>query len=327
MTNIGMKYIKTNDWINPYSKVWGFHIHQELPFEQFHRALVIQKYCQQFLTAHGVYINDTDSMQPGYGPHLAYIWDLRVEKDPVATLRKLGLAISFMVINRFNLSAYIHPLMHDKDRKDDFDTEGRFNQGNILWFGYKVPHYQDFFFNPPRDQHNHIIDTRTPRIIAKYDIEKLLALGEESLKETDFADPFEIITNGYHIHLDYTREQEKTALLVLENFIAFLFTEGMHPTNIRIYEPKVNGPHVKRGWEVKFLTADKEILYNIGIITAWLMCNRRGLPIMIHPVTWKDGDIKEELKAHRDYTMFIDELPELDLSFFSAKTEAAQLLR
>lgn len=319
-----MKYTKTLQWINPYENIWGFHIHQELPYKEFHRALVIQQHCHDFLRKHHVSINDTDSMKPGYGPHLDYIWDLRVEKDPEETMQKLGLAISYMAINRFNLSAYIHPLRQDKKRKDDFDTEGRLNQGNILWFGYKVPHYQDFFFQPPRDKNNQIKDTRTSRIIAEGEKKDLLTLGKKSLKTSDFKDPFEAIVNGYHIHLDYSDDQKTVALEVLEHFISFLFTEGIHPSNIRIYEPIVNGPHLQQGWEVKFLTQDPSIIRNIGIATAWLMCNRQGLPIFIHPVTWHDGDIKEELRAHQDYAMFMDEMPELDLSFFSKKIERMQ---
>ncbi len=70
---------------------------------------------------------------------------------------------------------------------------------------------------------------------------------------------------------------------------------------------------------MKFETKDSTILSKIGIAVGWLMCNRQGLSVFIHPVTWEEGDHKEELKAHQEYSLFIGELPELDLCFFSNK--------
>ena len=69
--------------------------------------------------------------------------------------------------NRQGLSASIHPLMHDSSVPDDFETEGKFNQPNTLWFGSKMPQNQDFFFHPPLDDQNQILDTRTPRLMSE----------------------------------------------------------------------------------------------------------------------------------------------------------------
>ena len=46
-----------------------------------------------------------------------------------------------MAINRFGLSAYIHPLMQDPTLPEEIGlaVEGRDNQANALWFGYRVP--------------------------------------------------------------------------------------------------------------------------------------------------------------------------------------------
>jgi len=49
------------------------------------------------------------------------------------------------------------------------------------------------------------------------------------------------------------------------------------------------------------------------------MCNRQGFSIFIHPVTWHEGDYREELKAHEECSFFLGDLPELELSFFSDK--------
>ncbi len=65
--------------------------------------------------------------------------------------------------------------------------------------------------------------------------------------------------------------------------------------------------------------ADRTILENIGVAVAWLMCNRQGLSIFMHPVTWEEYDYREELEAHEKYSFFLGELPDLDLTFFSNK--------
>lgn len=304
-------------WQNPRDKIWGFHIHQELSLDDFDRALVIQKNCFEFLTSLGVKINDTDSMKPGYGPHLNYIWDLRVEKDN-DPLEKMGLAIAYLAINRFGLSAYIHPLMTDKnlDPIAYLNSEGEENQKNILWFSHSVPHHQEFFFNPPLDDKNEVIDTRQPRILTAEEKQQLYKVGIDKLKNEKFQNPLEKITNGFHLHLDYLPEEEELALKVFDEFLFFLLKEGMRPSRTRIYEAFDNGPHIRKGWEVKFEGKGLHILKQFGIAVGWLMCNRQGLPIFAHPVTWEHGNRNEELNAHENYAMFIGNLPPLNLNFF-----------
>ena len=141
------------------------------------------------------------------------MWELRVESAKYNILEKMGLAISYMAINRFGLSAYIHPLMHDPflPKEEALRAEGHQNQANTLWFSHKVPQNQDFFFNPPKDQHNQIIDTRTARIISER--EKEAFAGRALNKEhQSFKDPSLIISNGFHIHMDFSNENEALAL-------------------------------------------------------------------------------------------------------------------
>lgn len=304
-------------WKDPREKIWGFHIHQELPLAEFDRALVIQSHCQEFLESRGVNINDTDSMKPGYGPHLTHIWDLRVEHD-TDPLEKMGLAISYLAINRFGLSAYIHPLMTNRELKGEqaLFAEGSENQKNILWFTYAVDHYQEFFFNPPKDAAGKIVDTRRPRIMSQAEKDILYKTGHEKLKDKTFLDPYQTITDGFHIHMDYTLDEEDLALTIFDHFIKFLLEIDMRPTRTRLYEPFKNGPHIQHGWEVKFEAVSPDILRKIGIAVGWLMCNRHSLPIFLHPVTWREGDRAAELKAHEDYAMFIGKLSPLNLDFF-----------
>ncbi|MHB1221110.1 MAG: DOPA 4,5-dioxygenase family protein [Gammaproteobacteria bacterium] len=308
-------------WQNPREKIWGFHVHQELPLTDFAESLVIQEMCADFMQKHHIPIDANDALLPGYGPHLDYMWELRVESLKQQALEKMGLAISYMAINRFGLSGYIHPLMQNICLSDEeiMLAEGNENQPNAIWFTYKVPQYQEFFFNPPRDSHNKIMDTRTSRIMLAADIHHLKAVGRNNLKNLPFRDPKDEIIRGFHIHMDYEPEQEILALAIFDNFLRYLLSEDMHPTSTRIYEANDNGPHLLAGWEVKFETRDSRILERIGIAIGWLMCNRQNLSVFMHPVTWEEGDYAEELKAHKEYSFFLGTLPDLDLTFFSNK--------
>lgn len=130
-------------------------------------------------------------------------------------------------------------------------------------------------------------------------------------------DPRDTLTRGFHIHLDFIDEQETLALAIFDRFLSYLLSEDLRPTSTRLYAPGENGPHVQRGWEVKFETRDPRILDRIGIAIAWLMCNRQNLSVFIHAVSWEEGDIAEELKAHERYSFSLGNSPELNLNFFS----------
>ncbi len=309
-----------HEWIDPHEQIWGFHVHQELALENFAESLVVQAQCAQFLQKNGIPINADEVMKPGYGPHLNYMWELRVENS-LLPLEHMGLAISYMAVNRFGLSAYIHPVMHDKTLPTEaaLAAEGRYNQANALWFSQRVRQNQDFFFNPPKDQHNQVIDTRTPHICSRYEREQLYQSGKEKFQHIAFLDPYQIIVNGFHLHMDFTRAEETIALQIFDNFLRFLLDIKLRPTSTRLYGPGENGPHIQQGWEVKFEMHDVNILQKIGIAVGWLMCNRQHLSVFIHPVTWEEGDHPTELKAHADYSMFIGDLPPLDLNFFRKK--------
>lgn len=310
------------EWHDPREKIWGFHVHQELPRADFARALVIHDSCARFLKAHKIPVDAADVIAPGYGPHLDYMWELRVENaDKKSVLEKLGLAISYMAVNRFNLSAYIHPLMQDITLTAEaaLEAEGRDNQVNALWFGHRVAQHQDFFFNPPKDADGGITDTRTPRVMPVAEINSLRAEGAAALQNETFRDPAQTIIRGWHIHMDYAPAEEDLALSVFDKFVTYLISAGLRPTSTWLYAPRENGPHVQGGWEVKFETRDASILQRIGIAIGWLMCNRQGLSAFMHPVTWEEGNHREELKAHQDYALFLGELPDLALDFFSDK--------
>lgn len=313
-----MNELRETTWHDPQEKIWGFHVHQELPLEDFTSALVIQKKCAEFLKKSNIPIDNDDSIKPGYGPHLDYMWELRVESANDHVLEKMGLAISYMAVNRFRLSAYIHPLMQDASLSEEeaLAAEGRDNQTNALWFSYRISQNQDFFFNPPKDEHNQILDTRTPRILQQEEKDQLIAKGISKINDQYFKEPSEVILNGFHIHMDFEAKDEVLALSIFDHFLVYLLDKNLRPTSTRLYGPRENGPHILRGWEVKFETSDKSILSRIGIAIGWLMCNRQGLSVFMHPVTWQEGNNQEELNAHKSYSFFLGNLPDLDLNFF-----------
>ena len=286
-------------WNNPQKMIWGFHVHQELPLASFPKALVIQERCSEFLSEQGLRISRAQIFRPGYGPHIDYMWELRVEQETDHVLPALGIAASFMAVNRFGLSGLIHPLMHDPRIKDDLQTEGRLNQANILWFGYEVKQNQNFFFNPPKDARGSVVDTRTPNLLPERAIRELRALGEIQLKEERFQRPEKVIVNGFHIHLVSYPGEETLAREIFDECTTFLATHGLSPSGASVSAS---------GWEIKLETPSPDILRSIGIAIGWLMCNRRGLSVMLHPVIGKPGETDAELQARTRFPLFLGNL-------------------
>ncbi len=300
------------EWLDPKTHIWGFHCHQELPLSQLGDALVIQKCTATFLKQHGVKIDAADAFKPGYGPHLQHMWELRIESAGTDAVNQLGLAASYMAINRSGLNGYIHPLRHDPNLPEDLETEGRLNQTGTLWLTEKVPQNQDFFFNPPRDKNNQIIDTRSARVMSKREKNKLISKA----RNLEFRDPAKAI-DGYHIHVDFEEKDREFALQAFEQFKKYLSANKIGPFHSDTYQAGTNGPHVLPGWEVKFRNNGAQMFHNIGTAIGWLMCNRQNLPVYIHPVTWSKGGVDEIVKAHADYALFLGDLPPLNLAFFT----------
>ncbi len=106
-----MNNINHIEWHDPHKKIWGFHVHQELPMGDFSLALLIQEQCANFLESQGIKVNSDDAIKPGYGPHLNYMWELRVENNINNPLEQIGLALSYMAVNRFGLG-YLYSSTH-----------------------------------------------------------------------------------------------------------------------------------------------------------------------------------------------------------------------
>ena len=319
-------------WTNPEDRVWGFHVHQEVPEADLPLSLVVQTQAKRYLSTRGVRVDHEDVIRPGYGPHLDNMWELRVESiaEREDVLRHLGASIGFIALNRGLLPAYVHPLMHDPTLPDveQLRQEGETNQREAIWFGKRVAQQQDFFFNPPLGPDGRVVDTRTSRLYSEAEKEAILAQGTAQAaalgKSVETYDDPAGRVRGYHIHLDYLPGEEEKAFAVFDHFIAYLLARKLRPSSTRIYAPKENGPHNQAGWEVKFEFPELDPAKTteiIGIPIAWLMCNRQGMTVFLHCVAWVEGDLPEELRSHTDYSFFLGDLPSLDMGFFEALIE------
>ncbi|SDC70779.1 DOPA 4,5-dioxygenase family protein [Ruegeria marina] len=103
---------------------------------------------------------------------------------------------------------------------------------------------------------------------------------------------------GYHAHVYFDAETEKTARQVCEE-AARRFPVEMG----RVHRRNV-GPHPRWSCQLAFHPEafDK--------VLPWLMLHRQGLTVFVHPNTG------EELLDHRDRAIWMGEMLELDLSVF-----------
>jgi hypothetical protein len=279
----------SRQWADPKEIIWGFHVHMETETEDdFKRSLAVQQAFTTFFTEkRGVQIKRSDCIKPGYGPHLGYMWELRMEtvaKERV--LAELGIAVAFMAVNRLGIPAYIHPTMHNEALPifDMLKQEGETNQRQSIWFGRRVAQHQDFFFDPPRDPENpeDLLDTRTSRVMSSEEVSRWQREGyalnlkhilnaadwppnggfhsghpttvlERVTRQGLFRDPNDVIICGFHIHVDFTDETNATGFGddLFAAFTAFMRTQGIEPSSTRRYGPKENGPHQWGGWEFK----------------------------------------------------------------------------
>jgi len=284
---------KKSQWLDPRQAVWGFHCHQELPLEQFAQAMVVQEECARFLQRHGIGIT-SDAFEPGYGPHVEWMWEIRIENRDADALEQLGLAAAFFAANRNGLISFIHPLMHNESKEEDLETEGRLNQTNILWFGDTVVQNQDFFFNPPRDQFNKIADTRTPRMLNEEQKAKL----RSQASKLQFRDPLTVLPNGVSVQVDFAEHQFQTAIDVREHLLDYLADN-----NIRAVSSESDSPPAGTSWEVRLLGTHPDRLRDIGLAIACMMCNRHGLSVRF--LANKSADAQSKSGASEQPEFFI----------------------
>eukprot|EP00457_Paulinella_chromatophora_P008532 gb/GEZN01008568.1/.p1 GENE.gb/GEZN01008568.1/~~gb/GEZN01008568.1/.p1 ORF type:complete len:355 (-),score=51.68 gb/GEZN01008568.1/:322-1386(-) len=85
---------------------------------------------------------------------------------------------------------------------------------------------------------------------------------------------------------------------------------------LRFFDPKDQpiGPHPSPMWECDFLNSDSPD-QDLGDVVAWLMTNRQGLSILVHPQTG------ESVKDHTEHAMWLGKPLQLQLAFLATPTK------
>ncbi|MDJ0599208.1 MAG: DOPA 4,5-dioxygenase family protein [Crocosphaera sp.] len=122
-------------------------------------------------------------------------------------------------------------------------------------------------------------------------------LGKHSLK-VDSSDNFILENiNGFHAHVYYDTDSKHQALGLREE-IEKKFAQKIQLG--RCHDKPV-GPHPTNSYQIAF-SPDY-----FGLIVPWLMMNRQGLTILVHPKTEND------LIDHRDFSMWLGKTLDLNL--------------
>ncbi len=104
--------------------------------------------------------------------------------------------------------------------------------------------------------------------------------------------------SGYHAHVYYDDASRAAAALVREEIA------GRFEVRMGRWRDAPVGPHPEPMYQVAFEAA------LFPEIVPWLMLNRRGLTVFVHPETG-DG-----LADHRDHAIWMGRMPALNLGVF-----------
>jgi DOPA 4,5-dioxygenase len=115
-------------------------------------------------------------------------------------------------------------------------------------------------------------------------------------------DPSEI--KDYHAHVYFDDESRQEAKRVREA------VEGRFDVRMGRWHEKMVGPHPRWSYQIAF---DPPVLDEL---LPWLMVNREGLTIFVHPNT---GD---DMADHTDYVAWLGSSVDLDIDFFKRRTES-----
>lgn len=131
-----------------------------------------------------------------------------------------------------------------------------------------------------------------------------------------FKEPEKTIIDGFHIHVDYLPGQQEKANVLKEAYKKRAAENGIIFSALDDYPEKVNGPHVRAGWEIKFEKAGATVFDRYGYSLAWLLLNHQDIPVYSHPKTWIFGENEERLISHLDSSLYIGATPLLNQWFF-----------
>ena len=111
---------------------------------------------------------------------------------------------------------------------------------------------------------------------------------------------------GFHGHIYFDNDNRDAAARVREGLTQFELQLGR-------WHDKPIGPHPQAMYQVAFLPDQ------FGKVVPWLMLNREGLDILIHPET---GD---DVADHTKHSLWLGEKLELNIEFLRPRTGNASL--
>ena len=112
------------------------------------------------------------------------------------------------------------------------------------------------------------------------------------------------VVSGYHIHIYYEEQDGPVAAKALRDALAERFD-----VEIGMWRDKPGGPHPAPMFQVNFPVAA------FSEIVPWLMLNRGGLNILVHPET---GD---DVADHGDYALWLGQPLPIDFDAVRAFME------
>jgi len=105
----------------------------------------------------------------------------------------------------------------------------------------------------------------------------------------------------YHAHIYFDADSREPARALREEI------EANFNIEMGRWHEKMVGPHPRWSYQVKFRSDA------FATLVPWLMLNRRGLTVFLHPNTGRD------LEDHRDWPVWMGEMLPLKLSLFEDK--------
>ena len=111
---------------------------------------------------------------------------------------------------------------------------------------------------------------------------------------------------GYHAHVYYRNAEERAEAAELRDSI-----EGRFKVALGSWRDQPVGPHPLPMYQVSFAAE------TFAQVIPWLMLNRNGLTILIHPVT---GD---DIPDHREFPFWMGEVLDLNIGFLEAGNTSA----
>ena len=126
--------------------------------------------------------------------------------------------------------------------------------------------------------------------------------------------PKDSITGGYDIHLVFRENQREEAKHLFTACLDFLNDHGIEYQNHRIF-PEPVGPWPTGMWQFE-LPSSSRSFHNLGMCISWLMLNRKGFSVMIHPNTKTEEGKGGAREDHEQNHLWLGTPIELHLSIF-----------